>query len=562
MTTFAGASARPSGRLIASIVALAAALTFLVPAAARAADTPVNSVQPSFDGIYRVGETVTADPGTWTPTPDSYDFEWIIGDVTVATGETYTIDAAAAGWDSGLQLKVTAHLADATSGVAWSEPFHIEDGVLPPFTTSITGTLVVGKTLTAAVPAAGDVAVQWRRDGKNIVGATGATYTLKTADAGHIVSVRVARSAPGYLTAVSIAKASAAVKNVFATTYAPTIAGTRAVGKTLTANVKAWTPVATFSYQWKRDGVAIPGATGRTYALTAKDLEGRIAVTVTGRKSGYAAASRTSGTTGEVAKGTIVAPTPTIAGTVRAGSTLTARTGTLKPSTVAKKYQWLRDGNPIAGATKATYALKNVDAGKRIAVKVTYSKSAFTTLSKRSAATVTVKARPEVAVKNGYYQVGVDIKPGTYYRTGSGVCYWERLSRKSHDYLNGSNIGLGRSYVTITSTDKWFYTEDCGGWTRFDGTGANVGSVTAKTGTYAVGTDIKPGTYSGSNVTGFTLYGSPTEMCIIIVESEPLGTMDVASVLEYYYPGDRVTVTVDKGEWLSSFGCGKLTRSS
>ncbi|WP_062465508.1 hypothetical protein [Demequina maris] len=562
MTTVAGAPARPSGRLIASILALAAALTFLVPAAARAADAPLNTEQPSIGGAYLVGETVTAEAGTWTPEPDTFDYEWFVDDALVGAGDSYTI--AAADLDGALQLKVTAHLTDAPDGVAWSEPFAVSAGVLDAFTTSISGVLVVGRTLTAALPATGDVTVQWRRDGKAIAGATASTYTVKAVDAGHVLSVRVVRSQPGYLTQVSIAKASATVKKAFATTAAPTISGTRAVGKTLTANVKPWSPTASFSYQWKRDGVAISGATNRTYALKAKDLGARIAVTVTGRKSGYATVSRTSGATAAIAKGTIVAPTPTITGTVRAGSTLTARTGTVKPSTVAKSFQWLRNGNPIAGATKATYALKNVDAGKRIAVKVKYSKTAFTAVTKKSAATVTVKARPEVAVKDGYYRVGTDIKPGTYYRTGSGICYWERLSAKSYDTdaLNGSNIGLGRSYVTIKSTDKWFYTEDCGGWTRFDGTGANKSSVTAKVGTYAVGTDIKAGTYRSPAATGFTFAGEPFEMCIIIVESAPLGVMDVATQEAYYEVGDPVEVTVAKGEYLTSFGCGKLTRVS
>ncbi len=61
----------------------------------------VNSVAPSVSGNLVVGSTVTASPGTWTPTPSSFTYFWHRADdnigtnlqeITTATGSTYTLD--------------------------------------------------------------------------------------------------------------------------------------------------------------------------------------------------------------------------------------------------------------------------------------------------------------------------------------------------------------------------------------------------------------------------------------------------------------------------------------
>ncbi|MDR1790900.1 MAG: hypothetical protein LBR20_04485 [Propionibacteriaceae bacterium] len=73
----------------------------------------------------------------------------------------------------------------------------------------------------------------------------------------------------------------------------PTISGTAKVGKTLKAKAK-FDPKPTYSYQWYRDGKAIKHATKSSYKLVKADKNKKITVKVTGSKSGYKAASRTS----------------------------------------------------------------------------------------------------------------------------------------------------------------------------------------------------------------------------------------------------------------------------
>jgi hypothetical protein len=64
---------------------------------------------------------------------------------------------------------------------------------------------------------------------------------------------------------------------------APGIAGAPLVGQTLSASAGAWTgtgPIR-YSYSWQRDGSAIPGATGASYALMSTDVGSHIRVVVT-----------------------------------------------------------------------------------------------------------------------------------------------------------------------------------------------------------------------------------------------------------------------------------------
>lgn len=62
---------------------------------------------------------------------------------------------------------------------------------------------------------------------------------------------------------------------------------------------------------------------------------------------------------------------PRLLGTAKVGSTLRGTPGGWKPAATRVSYQWLRNGRPIPGATKARYRLRKADADRRIAVRVT-----------------------------------------------------------------------------------------------------------------------------------------------------------------------------------------------
>jgi hypothetical protein len=71
--------------------------------------------------------------------------------------------------------------------------------------------------------------------------------------------------------------------------------GQSVVGNVLTGVSGEWASGdVSYSYQWNRDGVAIPGATSNSYVPADADAGTMVTVTITGLRSGYSAASKTS----------------------------------------------------------------------------------------------------------------------------------------------------------------------------------------------------------------------------------------------------------------------------
>jgi hypothetical protein len=62
---------------------------------------------------------------------------------------------------------------------------------------------------------------------------------------------------------------------------------------------------------------------------------------------------------------------------------------------------------------------------------------------------------------SGTYRVGKDIKPGTYYITKPGSCYWERQDRNGKTIDNYFSDNPSRVQVTIRAND-YAFNSDCG----------------------------------------------------------------------------------------------------
>jgi hypothetical protein len=134
----------------------------------------------------------------------------------------------------------------------------------------------------------------------DIAGATSPTYTLTSADTGQIISVKVtATNSAGSANATSLPTAQ--ITSLPANTALPVIGGTPLVGNTLTTTDGTWTgsPVPAYTYQWKRGGTNISGATANSYVLVTADIGATITVTVTGTNSA-GSASATSAAVGPV----------------------------------------------------------------------------------------------------------------------------------------------------------------------------------------------------------------------------------------------------------------------
>ncbi|MDR0283977.1 MAG: Ig-like domain-containing protein [Propionibacteriaceae bacterium] len=140
------------------------------------------------------------------------------------------------------------------------------------------------------------------------------------------------------------------------------------VGGTVEVFRPSVTPAtATLTYQWYRDGVAIPGATNPVYTLTAADLAPYLSVTVTAAAPGYLSTSKTLA----VAKIAAVHDV-TLAGEATVGSTLTATAGTGDPlavyATLVMSWQRVSGATvtTVAGATGPAYAVTAGDVGYQL----------------------------------------------------------------------------------------------------------------------------------------------------------------------------------------------------
>jgi len=378
------------------------------------------SPDPTITGTARVGSTLTATPGTWSPQPTSVGYQWSRDGVAVpgATAATYVPTAADVG--RRIAVTVTGGRAGYTSTARTSTAVTVTGVLTTTPVPTISGTAGVGSTLTANpgtwAPAPVVLTYRWLRDGVAIAGATKATYTVTTTDRGRKITVSVTGGRSGYTSASRTS--TAVVGGTLTASPTPTVAGTPVVGATLTARPGAWAPTpVTLTYRWSRNGVAVSGATKATYRLTAADAGRRVTVTVTGARSGFTSVARTSAAA-TVLRPLSATPAPTVSGTKAVGATLTARPGTWGPAPVTLSYRWLRDGTAISGATKATYRLTSADGGRKVTVQVTGSRSGYLAVTRGSAAVSVprVLTAAPVPTVSGTAVVGATLsaKPGTW----------------------------------------------------------------------------------------------------------------------------------------------------
>jgi hypothetical protein len=258
-----------------------------------------------------VGETLTVNPGTWTPQQDSLSYRWMSAasaggpyvPIPNATTDNYVLRAR----DGGryLTVEVTAQKEGYSSKTIPTNPTPmILRRLVTASTPIISGPPILGSKLTAQrgkwSPAA-RFTYQWYAD-QDMVGPNSATLTVTPNMLGKKISVTVTGSYPGYASQTKTSTPTAMVSlPPIPGSRAPTVVGILKAGQTLTAVEGAWTKGTTFSgYQWAYSSTAagpyvnILNATGKTYVLTADDVGRFFKVTVTGQKLGYSDTSRTS----------------------------------------------------------------------------------------------------------------------------------------------------------------------------------------------------------------------------------------------------------------------------
>ena len=251
----------------------------------------------------------------------------------------------------------------------------VHNNVLVDSTSQLTEHLQPGYKLTARNPwlynsawPLGTIAYRWFRDGAVIPGATGASYTLTAADAGHVLQGAVATDQTGF-TSNEVRTATVRIPLVNLKAATPKLKGAARVGSRLQVTTPGWTSGTTFSYEWLRNGKVLPGYTTSTYTIQPRDHGDVINVRVTGKKTNHTTLKRTAQQTTLINYGRVEPKVPKITGKAKVGKVLKAESGKWA-SGVTFRYQWYRNAKAIRGATKATHRLTASDRSKKISVSV------------------------------------------------------------------------------------------------------------------------------------------------------------------------------------------------
>ena len=333
------------------------------------------------------GSTFTATPGTWIPSGTAANYQWYLdgSPVAGATGQVYTNAETA----KAVHVVVTLSRANYATTTVRLVP-RIGAKPLVATTPSITGS-TFGEMLSApaspfvypatASPAA-TVSYQWFANGVALVGATASTYTPPATLVGRAITVRLISTSPFYATSSAYLTPATVLQPAAAPSGSATLVSTTGLsspGSTLSAQLTGWTPSGvTTTYLWQ---TSVDGTTWATvsraasYLVPATDVLRQVRLTVTVSKAGHQTATTI------LSGGTVRWPAPiaTVAPQItRSGNTLTSSAGTWNTSSLTVSYQWTADGDPIDGATGATYDLDVADAARELGVIVTVSRTGYT----------------------------------------------------------------------------------------------------------------------------------------------------------------------------------------
>jgi hypothetical protein len=295
------------------------------------------------------------------------------------------------------------------------------DGTAPTILTNpVSQTVTSGVSVAFSVTASGTspLTYQWKKDGSAIAGATSSSYSISSVGSA---------SAGSYTVVVSNYYGTAASSAAILTVYVPpTVTANPSSlsvtnGGTATFSVTA-TGTAPLSYQWKKGGAAIDGATSSSYTISGvgSASAGSYSVTVS---NAYGTATSGSATLTVLYPPTITSgPSGTTAaygGTASFSVTATG-TGTLY-------YQWKKNGTSVVGATSPSYTLSGVTLASEGSYSVTVSNAYGTAAS--GAATLTVSYPPTVTT----HPLGQTL-------LGAGNTIYTTFYRSSSSYANVAGV--------------------------------------------------------------------------------------------------------------------------
>ncbi len=320
--------------------------------------------------------------------PENFSYQWYRDDIALgdATNSQYQLTDA----DVGKRFSVLVEYIDehgseeALHSGSTNLIVNVNDS--PIGEVSIIGDGEEGQTLTAIVADIFDadgieqsMGLQWYRDGNLIDGATEAEYLLHNEDVGAAITVVWQyQDSFGQVETVT----SQPLSGILNVNESPV--GDVIISGGLTPNQQlavshnitdADGNNSGFTYQWYRDDIAINGAEGNTYALSAVDVDASLLVIVSYTDNMGTSEAVASSSVGPIVPlNALPQGRVDIVGLGEEGVLLTVNNTVTDENGIAEAlgYQWYRNGNSIDGATASEYLLQDVDVSASITVSWQY----------------------------------------------------------------------------------------------------------------------------------------------------------------------------------------------
>ena len=458
---------------------------------------PSITTQPAGATIA-VGQSASFSVAATGTAPLTY--QWKKNNIAIsgANSPAYTTPAASSS-DNGAQFNVTV---SNSAGNATSSPATLTVNavaVAPSIATQpASQSVTVGQTASFSVVATGTgpLTYQWKKNNVAISGATFSSYTTPataTSDSGALFTVSVSNTAGS-------ATSTAATLTVNAGAVAPSIT-TQPASETVTAGQAASfsvsaTGTAPLSYQWKKNSVAISGATSSSYTTpaTATSDSGALFTVAVTNSAGSATSSAATLTVNAVTS-TLQITTTQLPGGILAGS----YTSTLAATGGTPPYSWTLSGGTLpkgltlssAGAISGTPSVAGAFPFT-VQVKDAASNSASANL------TINVSTpQPSVVVTSPASDATVS---GSISVTGT-----------ASDTVNLSLVQVsvdGGSFADASGTSSWTFSLATGSLTN--GSHTLTAQVTDSAGITATSAPVTITVNNSSAASGCTLFASPS----------------------------------------------------
>lgn len=313
-------------------------------------------------------------------------YQWLIGNplrALVGNGPTLTLPNVNVDLADVIACQVSNEAGQTRSAYAFLT-VRVSDQPLVITTQPADTPVVPGVSAQLVVTATGNppLRYQWLKDGAEVAGATGSTLRFNSVVAADAGSYQVRITNGAEIVTSRVAAFSMSALPLIVRMPQEQIAIFTGQPFYLEVDVAGNGP---FTYQWRKDGRPIPGATARGYLMPVQSANesGSYDVQV----------SNAAGTTTSRPIQITVNLAPVAPRIVRSPATQTLRTGDTLTLTVeaegsALEYLWFKDGQQIPGATRASHTVASVVASDSGGYLAFARNSVSTALSQTATVTV------------------------------------------------------------------------------------------------------------------------------------------------------------------------------